>query len=189
MSNFSKSSENVKTDFVQINPPNYEQIIKNPKKNKIYDYNSTVKSTSQSRIQFCDQTTKTQQENGYYSKNITNLSNKKPSSLKARKVPIKSALNQNSKYVNKELCLQCTELEENRLSLRNLSKNSNSNKNFKESINKLPVYTINSNRSPNPMKATISEESLSECSLSESESCNCKFKSITIKLASPNFQA
>lgn len=180
LSNFSKSSENIQTNFVQINPPNYEQIIKNPKKHKIYDYNSTVKSSSQSRIQFCEQTSKMQQENGYYSKNLTNLSNKKPSSLKARK----SALNQKSKYVN-ELCLQCKELEENRLSLKNLSRNSN--KKFNGSISELPVYTINSNRSPNPMRTTISEESLSECSLSESESCNCKFKSITIKLANPNF--
>lgn len=84
-------------------------------------------------------------------------------------------------------------MEENRLSLKNLSRNSNSNRkleeNFNVSISDLPVYTINSNRSPNVMKATISEESLSGCSLSESESCNCKFKSITIKLASPNFHS
>jgi hypothetical protein len=33
------------------------------------------------------------------------------------------------------------------------------------------------------MRATISEESLSECSLSESLSCDCKLKSITIQLA------
>jgi hypothetical protein len=57
-----------------------------------------------------------------------------------------------------------------------------------------PVFTVqtaiaNGNGTQNlnvdltGMRTTISEESLSECSLSESMSCDCKLKSITIQLA------
>jgi hypothetical protein len=56
-----------------------------------------------------------------------------------------------------------------------------------------PIFTVQSTTMANGtqsltventgMRATISEESLSECSLSESMSCDCKLKSITIQLA------
>lgn len=50
-----------------------------------------------------------------------------------------------------------------------------------------PIFTIESPvTNPNLIKTTISEESLSECSLSES--CDCKLKSITIRIASPNLK-
>lgn len=59
-----------------------------------------------------------------------------------------------------------------------------------------PIFTIDTsssllsaatnNQLSSSIKTTISEESLSECSLSES--CDCKLKSITIRLASPNLK-
>ena len=51
------------------------------------------------------------------------------------------------------------------------------------------IYTINGGNTIKMgrlSRTTISEESLSECSLSTSESCDCKYKSITIKLPKPS---
>lgn len=61
-----------------------------------------------------------------------------------------------------------------------------------DNIDNLSIYSINTKNiySDNDRKTTISEESitLSDCSLNESwqSSCDCEFKSITIKLARPH---
>lgn len=154
-------------------PPKYETISangttpstnmnnNNNHNNKVYD-TSTMNSN---RIHFNEITTI---RNGSTTtmtatttttrKKYPKIRNKQPQSTVPVKPMPKSKINLN-------LCVQCAELENNKLS---------------------PIFTIDGQTQSLSKAATISEESLSECSISES--CDCKLKSITIRLASPNYK-
>lgn len=99
-----------------------------------------------------------------------------------KNILIHQNLNKSSNYSKPVLCIECLEIEQNQhKSLMHLESNDNYKEFEKSSIftvEKLPLES-NKNYSDETRKIAISEESLSECSISDKTS---KLKLITIKL-------